>query len=275
MVSDITEVVKCSTFEDFVSRVRPHRVVMDRVFRGQQNCTWKLQSVFDRWHEERFELWGSTPRNYNALFDNDVMKRRAFMQAMLGPFKREVERMPHVDDGILRDDMKLWALGRHHGLMTPLLDWSESPYVAAFFAFFSRLTTQVPNITSGMSASVASTDADPPVAVWEIYYDQDTRRTGEFEIVSDRSGLAHRQLAQAGLFTMLVHPSVNDVESYYHLRNLKGHIRRYEISWDCYQSALSSLRLMNIRYGTLFPDLDGAAVEANLASFMATMNLSP
>ncbi|OQA92726.1 MAG: FRG domain protein [Elusimicrobia bacterium ADurb.Bin231] len=36
--------------------------------------------------------------------------------------------------------LEFWIYTRHHGFPSPLLDWSASPYIAAFFAFEDQLT---------------------------------------------------------------------------------------------------------------------------------------
>jgi hypothetical protein len=41
-------------------------------------------------------------------------------------------------------DIEHWAIGQHHKLKTPLMDWTASPYVAAYFALREKRNTEVP-----------------------------------------------------------------------------------------------------------------------------------
>ena len=55
-----------------------------------------------------------------------------------------------------------------------------------------------------------------------------------------------------------------DLESYLHSRGLVTYLERYEIPGQEMGKALSDLELMGITYARLFPDLEGAAAQANI-----------
>ena len=85
-------------------------------FRGQQNATWPLLSSLSRY--------------FNA-FSQKKSSWRMREERALRIFRRKAHNyLP--DSRVLDDDLRCLALMQHHGAPTRLLDFTKSPFVAAF-----------------------------------------------------------------------------------------------------------------------------------------------
>jgi hypothetical protein len=87
------------------------------LWRGQKCAAWEITSGLTRATGKQKE---------------DILKR---FQIAAG---RHIETKFDVSDGNPKQEQQereLWSLGQHYGLLTPLTDWTEYPYVALFFAF--------------------------------------------------------------------------------------------------------------------------------------------
>lgn len=189
--------------------------------------------------------------------------RDKFRDIYLQQFKHYAQGLPEVhSEGWTETDW--WIIGRHNGLITPLLDWTLSPFVAAFFAFWNRVEEENPGTLAGTPKYYDAGGGPKPVVIWELIECGNIQLPGEFEIIGHRVTSAHRQRAQQGMFTKLTHGTHLDLESYLIARKLTVYLRRYEIPGSEVYKALRDLDLMNIKFVTLFPDFFGAVRQANI-----------
>jgi hypothetical protein len=134
-----TTELRLSSWEEFLERVAgfedPNRKPWDEVwFRGQSKAAWLLDTTLER-------RWKKTPAVADYL--KLVAEVGAAVETFTGsqfpmPQRQDVEQFCREYDLFgqnLRGLATYLAHLRHGGFPSPLLDWSVSPYVAAYFAF--------------------------------------------------------------------------------------------------------------------------------------------
>src|SRR6201991_5355032 len=87
-------------------------------FRGQQDARWHLQSSLSR---------------YLLAYVADRAEWHAREARAIRIFRRKAHNYL-ANPELLNDDLRCLGLMQHHGAPTRLLDFTKSPYVAAFFA---------------------------------------------------------------------------------------------------------------------------------------------
>lgn len=107
------------------------------LFRGQRDSSWLLSTTLDR-ERERMLF-----RDYYLVIEKIRPQLESLTENTWStPEYPEVEKLTETYDAF---SLALWsgrcpgyaymAYLRHHGFPSPLLDWTRSPYVAAYFAF--------------------------------------------------------------------------------------------------------------------------------------------
>ena len=254
------EIIQCKDWNEFQLKVKfTDRPFLNRVFRGLSNSQWTLKSKWDRYREQKSKYGNDTARACR----NDTP------ESFLDAFKEFFIGNASFDTSTLSEEQWM-ALGRHHGLITPLLDWTKSPYVAAYFAFRDYLPME-----QGLGCiNPTPVDCDDGnVAIWEIPLKSVLSGFGKFQVVYTRTDSANRQKAQSGLFTLLSPEIEMTLDEFLKTKNYQHIIHKYLIPKTDALIVMHDLHLMNINEGTMFPDADGAAKQANLGKYMDWVSL--
>jgi hypothetical protein len=219
-------------------------------FRGQKNAAWPLLSSLSR----RLMRAGVPPQIWQEREERAI---------------RVFRRKAHVylpDRTVLHDDLRCLAMMQHHGAPTRLLDFTKSPYVAAFFAMeyceeeaavYALDTPRLWACTPRFDKSLTRDAVDPRLDGRFMRYFALNRHPLVW--FGEPSEMDRRLVAQSGL---LVVPGMID-------RTLDELLEGYDSTAPLLEKvilpaglraqALHDLYRMNITQATLFPDLEGLA----------------
>jgi len=246
-----TEVLIIDSWIDFLDLVHSLRFA-SWAYRGQRDAGWEVVSSLTR----------TLSRFVSDTSDWTRQEQRAY---------RIFQRKAHtfIDEPTALDDpLRCLALMQHHGAPTRLIDFTKSPYVAAFYALEraeSDAAVWAVNTSSLVRSSVVprahpTLDAaaiDPRVPDNAIEYFFSNR----YPVVwaGEPHRMDRRLVAQAGTFIV---PGVVD-------RPVEALLADYESDEPLLvkivlrnamrRDAMFGLYRMNITNATLFPDLEGLA----------------
>ncbi len=242
---------------DFVNKVNED-IKGQWWWRGQEETDWNLKPKVFR--NDQFKL--------NEATRLLRFKKKAGVRHSLVPKQEE--------------DIDWLFLMQHYGLPTRLLDWTESPLIACFFAVKNPKKTEEVKEDGELIAIHTYTLNQNTIGINKLLMPEDPNSmelinsaySGDFDdkrIIAIRPyEVDIRLMVQISGFTL--HGSDSSLES---INNSNSFVRRIRIPANKKSEIREELKLLGIRESVIFPDLDHLAKEIRDTIFRDSQEIPP
>lgn len=229
------------------------------IYRGHANADWALQSSLERIIGEK---WSSD-------------EARRFEDFSLAQFQSKFHLYDH--ENVQPESKLAWlSIMQHYGVPTRLLDFTESPYVALYFALesynphahsdFAIFALDYSEIMECSIGHISSKDSAFNETRVSIFARQDVifenivdRFSYDIAWIAEPKQLNARLDRQAGSFLLSGNRGLKIQHVLESNPYSKVPMYKIKISRHLYENAFALLRKMNITSKSLYGDLDGLA----------------
>lgn len=111
------------------------------LYRGQSNGCWELTTTLERYTNHQYTIESYIIDTLNCVSEIESHTANNFNLPELEFIIKEINNKSS-EFFLHLPVYEYWAYLRHHGFPSPLLDWTYSPYIAAFFAFSEKIDSE-------------------------------------------------------------------------------------------------------------------------------------